>query len=230
MSTGDFTPNEANNEEPLNPNAQNAEGANETSAPASSEGAEQAGVEQANETGATEPGEDATEAAGGEPAADELSPLDTALLRVTELEVKVADLEDKLARANASEYNLRQEYNGYVKRSKAEGMSRYESGQAKVIEALLSVLDDAALARQHGDLEGPSALIVDKLENMLKTNFKVERFGAEGDPFDPELHEALMHSTSAEVEAEQVAQLIQPGYKMGEKLLRAARVGVVSPE
>ena len=142
----------------------------------------------------------------------------------------IEKLEGDLARARADLFNLTQEYNGYVKRSKAEGMARYDEGIAKVANVLLAVLDDAQLAREHDDLTGTAGRIVEKLEQTLATNFKIERFGAEGDAFDPMIHEALMHSTSPEVDAEQVGTLIQPGYRMGEKLLRPARVGVVSPE
>lgn len=153
----------------------------------------------------------------------ELTELDQALL-------KVAELEENLARRNADVYNLQHEYNGFVKRSKAEGRVQYENGITKVLETLLSVLDDAALAREHGDLDGPAGVIVEKLEQTLDTNFSLERYGAEGDEFDPELHDALMNQTSSEVETQQIAQLIQPGYKQGDKVIRPARVGVVSPE
>ncbi|MBS6275654.1 MAG: nucleotide exchange factor GrpE [Actinomycetaceae bacterium] len=162
----------------------------------------------------------------GEPAAEgiaELSELDQALLEVTELK-------DKLARAQADNYNLQQEYNGYVKRAKQENLRYQEIGVQKVLESLLGVLDNAELARVHGDLQGPAGAVVEELENTLKTNFQLERYGQAGDEFDPQLHEALMHQTSAEVEKEEIAQLMQPGYRTGEKVLRPARVGVVSPE
>ncbi len=142
----------------------------------------------------------------------------------------ITSLEDQLARARAEIYNLQQEYNGYVRRSKQEGLSRREEGVASVIENLLPVLDDVELARQHGDLTGPTGQIAEKLEQILTTNYKVERFGAAGDEFDPMIHEALMHQTSSDATVESVSALIQPGYRQGEKLLRAARVGVVSPE
>lgn len=159
----------------------------------------------------------------GESEEIELSELDIALL-------KVSELEEQLARRNADLYNLQQEYNGYVKRSKADGLTQRDLGIAKVLETLMSVLDDAYLARQHGDLTGTAGTIVDKLEQTLQVNFNLERFGEAGDPFDPTIHEALMSQPSAEVDCEQVAQLIQPGYRQGEKILRPARVGVVTPE
>lgn len=174
---------------------------------------------------ATQPVAAAGESEDKEPnvVEEELSELDKALLRVSELE-------EELARRKADLYNLGQEYNGYVKRSKAEARAQYEAGITKVIDTLLSVLDDAALARQHGDLTGPAGAVVDKLEQTLQTNFGLVRYGEPGDEFNPEHHEALMNQTSADVEVQQVAHIIQPGYKQGEKVVRPARVGVVSPE
>ena len=158
------------------------------------------------------------------PSADELvDPLSEAMNTIT-------SLEDQLARARAEIYNLQQEYNGYVRRSKQEGLARREDGIASVIENLLPVLDDVELARQHGDLQGPTGQIAEKIEQILGTNFKVERFGAEGDEFDPMIHEALMHQISPDATGQSVSALIQPGYRQGDRLLRAARVGVVSPE
>ena len=142
----------------------------------------------------------------------------------------ISRLEDELARARADYYNLNQEYSNFVKRSKADSLARYDEGIAKVIDTLLPVLDDVQLAREHGDLEGTPGMIVEKLEQGLATSFKLERFGEVGDAFDPQIHEALMNTPSAEVESEQVGTLIQPGYRLGEKLLRPARVGVLSPE
>ena len=184
-----------------------------------------------NRDGMTQPDEtrenEEVQVEGYEPSAEdgpsELTELDQALL-------KVAELEENLARRTADVYNLQQEYNGYVKRSKAEGRVQYENGITKVLETLLSVLDDAALAREHGDLDGPAGTIVDKLEQTLDTNFGLVRYGAEGDEFDPELHDALMNQTSPDVDTQQIAQLIQPGYRQGDKVIRPARVGVVSPE
>ena len=171
-------------------------------------------------------GDSAESAGSGESAesADELTdPLSEAMDTIT-------SLEDQLARSRADVYNVQQEYNSYVRRSKLEGAARKEEGIASVIDNLLPVLDDIELARQHGDLEGPTGQIAEKIEQILSTNFQVERVGAEGDEFDPNIHEALMHQTSDDATSETVFALIQPGYRQGEKLLRAARVGVVSPE
>ncbi len=171
------------------------------------------------------PADNAEEASGekSQEEAPELSELDQALL-------KVAQLQEQLARRNADVYNLQQEYNGYVKRAKADALNQYELGKAKVLESLIGVLDNAYLAREHGDLEGPAGKVLQELESTLSTNFSMERFGAVADAFDPAIHEALMHSTSADVEFEQVHMLMQPGYRIGDKVLRPARVSVVSPQ
>ena len=165
-----------------------------------------------------------------EPAQEEFANVEGDLSELDMQIMKVAELEEQLARRNADLYNLRQEYNGYVKRSKVDGLAQRDLGISKVLETLMSVLDDAYLAREHGDLIGAAGTIVEKLEQTLKTNFQLERFGKVGDIFDPQLHEALMSQASAEVESEQISQLIQPGYRQGEKILRPARVGVVTPE
>ena len=146
-----------------------------------------------------------------------------------DLEARVLELEDQVARARAETYNVSQEYAGFVRRSKADQAAAREAGQRSVIDALLSVLDDIELTRQHGELTGSAGASCEKLENALAANFDLHRFGAEGDEFDPTMHEALMHTTG-DVTSEQVQTLIQPGYRLGEKVIRPARVGVVSPQ
>ena len=101
----------------------------------------------------------------------------------------------------------------------------------QVIESLISVLDDIAAARAHGDLEdGPFASIANKLEDTLKTRFELERYGAEGDDFDPALHDALMATTSADVDHPVIGQVLASGYRRGERVVRAAKVLVNNPE
>ena len=137
---------------------------------------------------------------------------------------------EELQRAQAAHYNLEQQYNAYVKRSKTEALAAHERGVAAVAEALIPVLDDIELARQHGDLaEGPFASIAEKLETTLG-RFGVERYGAAGEEFDPAVHEALMHAHSADVTTSTVQMVLQPGYRTKDRVLRAARVAVVDPE
>ncbi|WP_029288434.1 nucleotide exchange factor GrpE [Cellulomonas sp. HZM] len=179
------------------------------------------------ETGAVRtPAEDAlAEAEATLDAAEE----SVVLEGLVEAQKLAAERLDELQRANAAHYNLEQQYSAYVKRSKAEVLAAQDRGVANVVEALIPVLDDIELARQHGDLTGPFASIAEKLEATLG-RFGVERYGAAGEPFDPAVHEALMHAHSADVTEPTVQMVLQPGYRTADRVLRAARVSVVDPE
>ncbi len=128
---------------------------------------------------------------------------------------------------------LQAEYVNYKRRVDRDREVHRDVAVGSVIEAMLPVLDDIHLARQHGDLEGgPFAAIADKLEGVL-SKFGVVRFGEPGEAFDPTHHEALMH-VEAELaegtEATTVVQVLQPGYRIGERVIRAARVAVADPQ
>ena len=122
------------------------------------------------------------------------------------------------------------EYVNYRKRVDRDRALDYARGVSDVVDALIPVLDDLDAARQHGELTGPFAAIAEKLESLLAQRFGVQRYGAAGEHFDPTVHEALMHATSGAVEEPSVSQVLQPGYRVGDRVLRAARVAVVSPE
>lgn len=146
-------------------------------------------------------------------------------------EAELAKVQDDLARVRAELYNLNQQYTNYVRRAKADTAAQRQAGQVEVCEALLGVLDDIEAARQHGDLEtGPLAAIATKLEEVLNLRFGLEKFGESGEEFDPNRHEALMASTSAEVSQPVIKTVLQPGYQVKDKVLRAAKVAVENPE
>lgn len=207
-----------------------------TSAPAA--GPDSSAADSADSAPAAAANPDATQAdapaSAGESGADDAASAAAEQLAadpLTEALETVAKLEAEAKQHNADLYNLQREYNGYVKRSKSQQSEARLHCINKVLEALLPVLDSVELARQHGDLDdGAVSLIAENLENTLFSNFKLERFGAAGDPFDPAIHEALMHRTSPDATEESVEVVVQPGYKVDGKVLRAARVGVVSPE
>ena len=148
---------------------------------------------------------------------------------MAELKAENANLAHELARANASLYNVNQEYSAYVRRAKENEIAAQQRGIEKVGETLMCVLDDVSLARDHGDLEGPFKSVSEKLENTLELGFGLVRFGVAGEEFDPMLHEALMDQTSEAVTVPTIAQVVQPGYRIGERVLRPARVVVNSP-
>ena len=142
---------------------------------------------------------------------------------------QAARLTDELARARADQYNLQQEYQGFVRRSREGAAGHRETGQAAVVEALIPVLDEIELARQHGDLTGTFETTAGKLEAILADKFGVVRFGEAGEAFDPTIHEALMATESEEVSEPTIALVLQPGYRLGERVVRAARVQVANP-
>jgi molecular chaperone GrpE len=125
---------------------------------------------------------------------------------------------------------LNAEFVNYRKRVERDRAVEYARGVADVVDALVPVLDDVEAARQHGDLAGPFAAIAEKLEAVLAQRFGVARYGEPGEEFDPTVHEALLHSTSEDAEDTSVSLVLQPGYRVGEKIVRAARVAVVGPE
>lgn len=148
---------------------------------------------------------------------------ESAVAETEALKAKVNELEEQLKRDQAEYVNSRRR----IEQSAVVGQ---QQAVAKVLTSLLSVLDDIELARQHGDIaEGsPFASITSKLEEALGAH-GLTRFGEKGEEFDPEKHEALMHSSSDEVESTSLDVIMQPGYMMGDRVLRPARVGTVGP-
>ena len=128
---------------------------------------------------------------------------------------------------------LQAEYVNYKKRVDRDRSLAREAGITYVLESMLPVLDEIHLAREHGDLDGgPFAAIADKLEATL-AKLGIERFGSVGDEFDPNFHEALMNIAADLPEgatATTVVQVLQPGFRLGERVVRAARVAVADPQ
>ena len=206
---------------------------NEDANVAGADSTESAPVGQAAENNDTAPNADEATQASSEATTDDMSAFedqveDSDLAKALE---RIAAVEDQLARANAELYNQGQEYANYVRRSKEAIPGHKTAGQDDVIESLISVLDDIAAARAHGDLQdGPFASIATKLEGTLKTRFELERYGAAGEDFDPALHDALMATTSADVDHPVIGQVLTSGYRRGDRVVRAAKVLVNNPE
>jgi molecular chaperone GrpE len=90
------------------------------------------------------------------------------------------------------------------------------------------VLDDIDRARDHGELEGGFRSVGEALEATVE-KLGLQRFGAVGETFDPTVHEALMHSYSGDVTEPTCVQVLQPGYRFGDRVVRPARVAVAEP-
>ena len=131
---------------------------------------------------------------------------------------KVAELTADLQRVQA-------EFANYRKRALRDQQATAERSKAAVITQLLGVLDDLDRARSHGDLDsGPLKSVADKLVSTLE-GLGLSAFGAEGEPFDPALHEAVQHEGDGS--APVVGTVMRRGYKVGDVVVRHAMVGVV---
>ena len=146
---------------------------------------------------------------------------------VDELAQDVAGVEeesfDLTATLTADLQRLQAEYSNYRKRVERD------RAVASVLAELLSTLDDIDRAAQHGELTGGFKSVADQLI-ATTTKLGLEKYGTDGDEFDPQIHEALMHETSAEVKVATASKILQPGYKFKERVLRPARVAVTDPE
>jgi len=131
---------------------------------------------------------------------------------------KVEELTADLQRVTA-------EYANYRKRVDRDRQSVNDLAAAAVVNELLPILDDLGRAREHGEYEGALKSVGDQLEATTK-KLGLEAFGAEGDPFDPTIHEAMTHSEGEGLEAPRVSMVFGVGYLFRGRVLRPARVGV----
>jgi molecular chaperone GrpE len=120
------------------------------------------------------------------------------------------------------------EYANYRKRAERDRLAAGEVAVSRVLGELLPVLDDLDRARAHGDLTGALKAVADHLDGTL-SKLGLVAFGEVGDPFDPAVHEAVMHAESDEVTEPTCTTVMRVGYKHGERLLRPAMVGVSEP-
>lgn len=125
---------------------------------------------------------------------------------------------------------LQADFVNYRARVERDRGAERQAAIAEAIRAFLPALDDLTRAEVHGDLqEGtPMAAIATKLKNA-GDKFGLVSFGAKGDKFDPELHDALVQTPNPNVSAAEVADVIEPGYRIGERMLRPAKVAVFVP-
>jgi molecular chaperone GrpE len=138
------------------------------------------------------------------------------------------DAAARLAERTADLQRLQAEYANYRKRVERDRVAVREQALANVLSELLPVLDDIGRAREHGELTGGFKSVAESLEASA-AKLGLTPYGEAGDPFDPTLHDALMHKYSAEVTEPTCVQILQPGYKVGDRIVRPARVAVAEP-
>jgi molecular chaperone GrpE len=132
---------------------------------------------------------------------------------------------DEVDELRSTLQRVKAEYDNYRKRALRDQQLVAERTKAAVVTQLLPVLDDLDRARSHGDLEsGPLKSVADKLVTALE-GLGLSGFGAEGDGFDPALHEAVQHEGDGTDPI--VGAVMRRGYKVGDHVVRHALVGVV---
>ena len=145
-----------------------------------------------------------------------------------DLASRVGQLEGELAERTADLQRLQAEYLNYKRRVDRDRAAVRDVAVASVLTTLLPVLDDIDRARDHGELDGGFKAVAESLERSME-GFGLQRFGQVGDTFDPRVHEALAHGYSDAVDGPTCQAVVQPGYRLAERILRPARVTVVEP-
>ena len=136
-----------------------------------------------------------------------------------------ADTADRIAELTADLQRVQADFANYRKRALRDQETAAERAKAVVLGQLLGVLDDLDRARSHGDLDaGPLKSVADKLVGAL-INLGLAEFGAEGEEFDPSVHEAVQHEGDGSNPV--IGHVMRKGYKLGDQVLRSAMVGVV---
>jgi molecular chaperone GrpE len=148
--------------------------------------------------------------------------------QVVEEVVELGQEADPVATLTSDLQRLQAEYANYRKRVERDRAVAHESAIGAVLTELLALLDDVDRAEQHGELSGGFKAVADQL-NSIVSRIGLEKYGTEGEAFDPQVHEALMHDQSADVAVPTASKILQPGYKYKERILRPARVAVTDP-
>ncbi|GGX74101.1 nucleotide exchange factor GrpE [Streptomyces minutiscleroticus] len=161
---------------------------------------------------------------GAAPAGDASEAAQTAGLTAQLDQVRTA-----LGERTADLQRLQAEYQNYRRRVERDRIAVKEIAIANLLTELLPVLDDIGRAREHGELVGGFKSVAESLETVA-AKMGLQQFGKEGEPFDPTVHEALMHSYAPDVTETTCVAILQPGYRIGERTIRPARVAVAEPQ
>ncbi|MFF4100040.1 nucleotide exchange factor GrpE [Streptomyces sp. NPDC001903] len=167
--------------------------------------------------------EEAAAPAGDSAAQSAQSAQDTALL------AQLDQARTALSERTADLQRLQAEYQNYRRRVERDRIAVKEIAVASLLTELLPTLDDIGRARDHGELVGGFKSVAESLETAA-AKMGLQQFGKEGEPFDPTIHEALMHSYAPDVTETTCVAILQPGYRIGERTIRPARVAVAEPQ
>ena len=123
----------------------------------------------------------------------------------------------------------RAEFINYRNRAKKEQDRFRQHGIIDVLTALLPALDDIDRIREHSEMDDSFKAVAAKIDKAFE-KFGVEKFGEKGEDFDPTKHDAILHKPDPNAEKETVDTVVEAGYRIGDRVIRAARVVVASPQ
>ncbi|PST48264.1 nucleotide exchange factor GrpE [Bifidobacterium callitrichos] len=162
-------------------------------------------------------------AAGKDDAADkDGKDSDNTLTPLGQAKKEAADYLEALQRERA-------EFINYRNRAKKEQERFRQHGIIDVLTALLPALDDIDRIRANSEMDESFKAVAAKIDKAFE-KFGVEKFGEAGEDFDPTKHDAILHKPDASAEKETVDTVVEAGYRIGDRVIRAARVVVASPQ
>ena len=139
------------------------------------------------------------------------------------------ELTQALAERTGDLQRLQAEYVNYKRRVDRDRDLARKVAVEGFVKDLLPVLDDLRSAREHDELTGAFKAVGDEVERITAKH-GLESFGEKGDAFDPHIHEALLHAHAEGIEGPTCVEILQPGYRIGDRVLRPARVAVAEPD
>jgi molecular chaperone GrpE len=139
------------------------------------------------------------------------------------------DLASQLAERTEDLQRVTAEYANYRRRVDRDRSLVVDQAAERFALQLFPIVDDIERARDHGDLTGAFKVVADRVLGLLD-GLGVVAFGVAGDPFDPSLHEAVIHDTSSEVDVPTATTVLRQGFRRGDRVLRTAMVAVTDPE
>ena len=159
------------------------------------------------------------------------APLEEVTEEAVEETVEVNPFEEKYNAERDAHLRLAAEYDNFRKRTLKEKESSYANGKADAVEKLLPVYDNLAraLKQETADAAFKKGVEMTMTELVKILNgLGVEIFGNEGEEFDPNLHNAVMHIDDENYGENVICQVFQQGFKLGDKIVRFAMVQVAN--
>lgn len=179
-----------------------------------------------------EAAEHAEEVVTAEEAAEQSADETPQAEETNEADEKLSALEKEVAESKDKYMRLAAEYENYRKRTANEKLSLYDDATAKAVTEILPVADSVRMAIENLKDADPEVLKgVELISNQLAKSFeklKIEAYGAVGDDFDPNLHNAVSMVDNEELGSDKIANVFQTGYKIGDKIIRHAMVQVTN--